>query len=524
MPLSRVIPYTLGYWNYIILRNNTLENNHIYEATIMIQTSSGNNLTGNIVENFTNGNAVTVGDEPFFNYGNNLINNTVIDSYLGITLYGDHNTLIANNLTNNIFGILVGYNLDTTLENNILYNNSKYGIFIINSTDVNMTGNQVTKNNIAGIQMNNTLDVIMDGNNVSDNVWAGILLYNVSNGSLFNNEVCFNYGDDILDLDNNTGILNRCDTGNWSDGNITGCTYQCTRILLTKTANNTDTFPDHTINWTIYVENEGLRNVSVAINDTFNQSYDVINLSAGANFTASYTTLTVCHDANNTAVANATNVFTSYTTSVLESVNVVTCGDGVCNCGEECGTCSEDCGNCDTGTPPGGTTVIITPPTEPELPDDTPDDTAGRDSDTYVIPDLKELEIISDDTFSMGDLLEVIIIDDAGNPVLANVILTRPDGSTVIISSDEKFIIDQNGVWKITVEKEGYTPTEKGIMVIEKEAPRDLGTQIAKTIDDIADFFLGDPVRFTLLLATVVLLVGGFFYHKKHKKKELESF
>ncbi len=132
-------------------------------------------------------------------------------------------------------------------------------------------------------------------------------------------------------------------------------------------------------------------------------------------------------------------------------------------------------------------------------------------------PLLELLNLETDAELELGQVLRISVTDEDGNPIAARIILIRPDGTEVTLEGDS-YVVDQAGVWKIRVEKEGYAPAESETNVKSKPAA-DLGSQISQAVKDAVDFITKEPVRFALLLATVIGIAGFFFFFLKTRKK-----
>jgi hypothetical protein len=134
--------------------------------------------------------------------------------------------------------------------------------------------------------------------------------------------------------------------------------------------------------------------------------------------------------------------------------------------------------------------------------------------------------ISADGELEVGQELSLAVLDLEGNPVTADIILIKPDGTQIRVE-DNDYIVDQPGVWTIKASKEGYTDAEAEANV--KEAPVEEGKPVtevvAEAIGDAVKEVTREPTRFALLLVTVILLVGAFvFWKKRHgKKKGVES-
>jgi len=199
------------------------------------------------------------------------------------------------------------------------------------------------------------------------------------------------------------------------------------------------------------------------------------------------------------------------------------CNDGIDNdCSDEIDCDDRDCRNAnvcqDDGPGDNPVTFIITPPTTIELPEPDPE----PETETFIIPDLRTMIVLTDDEYDVGDRLYVEIFDEDGSPIVAELIITRPDGSSISTMSDQIIIADQEGSWHILARKAGFDDGEVETFAIFSK-PKDQGIQIDKTIDKIVTYFAENPMSFMLLLVTVSLLAILPIYFKRKKKQGIEK-
>jgi len=147
----------------------------------------------------------------------------------------------------------------------------------------------------------------------------------------------------------------------------------------------------------------------------------------------------------------------------------------------------------------------------------------STESRSCTTEQLLAMSVSTSQGLNVGDVLKIQLTDENGNPITGKIILIRPDGTTVELTGDS-YVVDQAGIWKIVVEKEGYQQAETEASVVENAPPAaDLGSQIANAVKDIIAFITKEPVRFALLLTTIALIIGGLFFLKTRKKKDIEK-
>jgi len=145
------------------------------------------------------------------------------------------------------------------------------------------------------------------------------------------------------------------------------------------------------------------------------------------------------------------------------------------------------------------------------------------ESGQHPILTLAAIGIETNEGLKVGDILRITLTDEDGRPMTGDVILIRPDGTNVTVTGSE-FIVDQAGIWKIVVKKEGYREAEKETVVAERPKPAsDIASQVSEAVTDFVESVVNDPVRFTLLLATVIGIAGAAFFLKTQRKKEIEK-
>jgi len=147
----------------------------------------------------------------------------------------------------------------------------------------------------------------------------------------------------------------------------------------------------------------------------------------------------------------------------------------------------------------------------------------GSESRSCTEEQLLELSVSTDQGLNVGDVLRIRVTDQNGNPITGKIILIRPDGTTVDVEGDT-YVVDQAGVWKILVEKEGYQPAEAETSVVENVPPAaDLGSQLANAVREVVEFITKSPVTFSLLLVTVIGIIAFLVIRKRRRAAEIEK-
>jgi parallel beta-helix repeat protein len=131
----------------------------------------------------------SVGIELCMTEDSKMLNNTVSSNNRdGIYLsYSSNNSIIGNNVCNNLVGIYLPYS-----------SNNEGGIGLFYSSNNSVTGNNVCNNNRYGIGLSDSRNNRITGNNVSSNNNDGISLsYSSNNNTFIGNNVSSNNNDGI---------------------------------------------------------------------------------------------------------------------------------------------------------------------------------------------------------------------------------------------------------------------------------------------------------------------------------------
>ncbi|MBN1386294.1 carboxypeptidase regulatory-like domain-containing protein [Candidatus Woesearchaeota archaeon] len=172
---------------------------------------------------------------------------------------------------------------------------------------------------------------------------------------------------------------------------------------------------------------------------------------------------------------------------VLKAGFIVVCGNGNCQTGETCAKCPQDCGVCQPEEP-------VPPPVSPPAPqkditgDAVKDDHIAECGDSICSLDegcagcakdcgscsLPVLVIDAPSEIRIGDLMTIIITDDAGSPVSgAEIVMIYPSGRK------DSFVTDKDGMYStkskekgqilLNAKKAGYQVSKQGLTVREME-------------------------------------------------------
>jgi parallel beta-helix repeat protein len=134
----------------------------------------------------------------FSGRSNETIKNTEITAFSdGIWLNYSNSTISGNNITNNGYGIELGYSSNCSISGNNITTNQHDGIWLYHSSNSGISGNNITTNNRHGILLTSSNSTI-SGNNVANNQYDGIWLDSSSNSTVSGNNIANNGFDGIL--------------------------------------------------------------------------------------------------------------------------------------------------------------------------------------------------------------------------------------------------------------------------------------------------------------------------------------
>ena len=182
--------------NYCRVTNNNITNN---EYGLDLFNSTNIEITDNTI---TKAKKAIICD-----YSNSTINNNVIMNNTGYGIGCIHfsNSIITNNIIrNNEFGIECYFYSDPIITNNSITSNYNYGIGCYESADPIITHNNISENDGDGIFCSGSSPTL-SGNSISNNSDYGIHLINSSNTTIIGNLVDLNneYGIYLNDSSNN---------------------------------------------------------------------------------------------------------------------------------------------------------------------------------------------------------------------------------------------------------------------------------------------------------------------------------
>ena len=191
-----------GILFYSSSNNNNVSGNSFANDGLSVSNSSGNVVTGNLVNGkplvyLEDVSGYVVGDagQVILVACNNVTveNLNLSHTSIGVELWETNNTIISgNNITaNNWAGIEFLSSSNNGVSRNNVAVNKMYGIYVESSSiNNNMSGNNVTANNFVGIELDSSNNSV-GGNNIKNNT-AGIYLVSSSNNSVNGNNVTAN--------------------------------------------------------------------------------------------------------------------------------------------------------------------------------------------------------------------------------------------------------------------------------------------------------------------------------------------
>jgi parallel beta-helix repeat protein len=181
-------------------------------AGIYVESSNGNNISGNIVtDNYGNGVYLTESSSNNVVSRNNITANFL--SGVAITKLSNNNTVEGNTLTDNFCGISVAYSSNQHIHDNVVGNSGNHGINLDDSSSNLIVGNTVADchnfglhvyrsssnricenvltNNVKGIRLSSSDNNTVSQNNMTNNE-HGIAISASSNNLIFENIVSGN--------------------------------------------------------------------------------------------------------------------------------------------------------------------------------------------------------------------------------------------------------------------------------------------------------------------------------------------
>jgi parallel beta-helix repeat protein len=226
------------YDSIVVERNNTVIDGNRY-------TLQGRGASGSIGIDLSGITNVTVKNAQItnFNFGLSISLGTSAGEYIRPS----NNSISGNNITNNVYGIALGYcSYDIIIGNNITAN-AAIGILLAYSRNDIISGNNITANDSGGISVNflggtsnlsivenhittnlygislaASVDTIVSGNKVAANAKEGILLAYSRNDIISGNNITANGESGIWLHDSSYGIVSGNNISGNGDGVICG--------------------------------------------------------------------------------------------------------------------------------------------------------------------------------------------------------------------------------------------------------------------------------------------------------------
>jgi parallel beta-helix repeat protein len=181
-------------------------------AGIYVESSSGNNISGNIItDNYGNGIYLTESSNNNIVSRNNITANFF--SGIGMTKLSNNNTIEGNTLTGNSCGISVSYSRNQRIHDNVAKNSGNHGIQLDYSSDNLIVGNIVADSHIFGLQV-----YCSSGNRICENVLSnnvkGIRLSSSDNNTVSQNNMTDNEQGIAISASSNNLIFENIVSGN----------------------------------------------------------------------------------------------------------------------------------------------------------------------------------------------------------------------------------------------------------------------------------------------------------------------
>jgi len=227
IPFSAGIKLQDSHYN-VILRNNVTDYENGFG--IILDTSTGNNLTGNQISNNYHGIWLQASNNNNLNDNNvSLTRNIFVRSSeqvrlgsFGIRLFSSaKNTIASNNVLSVPKGIqIVASSYFNLVENNTM-TNSTYGLELANNSSHNLIlGNKIS-NNVYGLEIKYASNNAISANNITDNL-VGATFEDSSNNLVYHNNFVGNAKHvEVTETDDNSAsdLVNCFDDGFPSGGN-----------------------------------------------------------------------------------------------------------------------------------------------------------------------------------------------------------------------------------------------------------------------------------------------------------------
>jgi hypothetical protein len=135
---------------------------------------------------------------------------------------------------------------------------------------------------------------------------------------------------------------------------------------------------------------------------------------------------------------------------------------------------------------------------------------------------LQRLDVTATKELLVGQTLQISVTDENGNPMAADIVLIRPDGSSIDLGTHTSItsIVDQAGIWKTRVSKPGYAEAETDSSVT---GTTSMAEDLGKAVESAVSFLKENAPRggLLILLFFSVLFLARLRRKKKHRVKEL---
>lgn len=133
---------------------------------------------------------------------------------IGIELWRSNNSIITNNiLSNNYYGIFLGFSSNNIIVGNNVYNGTYEGIHLESSSHNAITNNVISNNRFTGISLEFSSNNTIMNNVISTNAW-GIHLQFSSTGNTMASNLIFNNDMGVIISSLNNIVINNTISGN----------------------------------------------------------------------------------------------------------------------------------------------------------------------------------------------------------------------------------------------------------------------------------------------------------------------
>lgn len=177
-------------------------NNGIYHENIIINKTIsliGENITMTIIDGNYTGDVIHISSTVGVNIKGFTIRNA---GNAGINIHSNHNTITANNISNNKYGIYSAYSQYNNFSHNTFISNSDHGIYFYSGSNNNVIFDNVFSTNPCGLRIKASSHNEISRNLFTDNqkgmYFCCASQYNTAFHNIFINNTIWN-ADDYID-------------------------------------------------------------------------------------------------------------------------------------------------------------------------------------------------------------------------------------------------------------------------------------------------------------------------------------